>query len=339
MARQRTAESLQLPLPRSLTAFRDETRRFLVEHVTPARVRELIDEPDGHDEHLWAVARALEWHLLLVPAAMGGAGGTLLEASVLIEELGRSLAPVPMLSHGVLGVLARRNGETPPIDARSTYAHAVRPGALRRDGRALSGALHHVVDAATSDLVLVALDDGLYAFAPHDDRVALTRDSSIDPTRRAYSLTLADVPATRVGDAPTRHARAAIATLVAAEAVGGARRCLEIAVEWATIREQFGRPIGTFQAIAHRCADMLVEVELATAAVRLAARAGDGASPDAPAAAELALRTALASYRTLADGTMQVLGATGYTWEHDVHLHQKRAKGSASLFGFTLTFD
>jgi alkylation response protein AidB-like acyl-CoA dehydrogenase len=331
MARQRTATSLQLPLPRALNAFRDDTRRFLTEHVTPVLVRDRIDAPSGHDDGTWAAACALEWPAMLVPVTQGGAGGGLLETAVLLEELGRSLAPVPMLSTGVLAALALVHGGADPIAGRTAYAHVLRRCEVGLVDGALSGTLRHVVDGGEAAVVLAVAGDRLVAFDPRDAGVTVEREGSIDPTRRAVTLVLDRVPARVVGARPDAAA-APIATLVAAEAVGGARRCLELSVEWATIREQFGRPIGTFQAISHRCADMLVAVECATAAVRLAARTGDAGSPDHPAAAALALRTALAAYRTLADGTMQVLGGTGYTWDHDVHLHQKRAKGSATLF-------
>jgi alkylation response protein AidB-like acyl-CoA dehydrogenase len=114
---------------------------------------------------------------------------------------------------------------------------------------------------------------------------------------------------------------------------GGARRCLDLSTEWATLREQFGRPIGSFQAVKHRCVAMLVDVEGATAAVRRAARLGDAGSADQAAAAWVALATALQAYRDTAAAAIQVHGGMGYVWEHEAHFHLKRAKGNARLFG------
>lgn len=353
MARPKTTPDLQLPLGRPLVAFRDATRRFLEREVPASAVRDALATEAGFDPALWARAVALEWPALLVPDACGGAGGSLLECAILAEETGRALLPLPVLSACVLAPLALREAgdeaaraELLPALAdgaiRAAYAHdrAASPLVLDAGGRA-TGTLARVVDGASADVILAAAQapDGavaLVAIEPAATGVERADAPSIDPTRRVATVRLDGAPVRVLGaDAAAGLARAdaAIATIVAAEAVGGARRCLEQTTSWATLREQFGSPIGTFQAVKHRLADLLVAVETATAGARLAARLGDAGSGDHAAAAALARGVAARAYRQAAGDAMQLHGGMGYTWDHDAHLHQKRAKATERLFG------
>ena len=345
MSRQRTAPDLQIPLGRALSSYRDDVRRFIAARAAPSIVRDGIDAATGYDAALWAATAELEWAATLVPERHGGAGGTLLESSVLLEEMGRALLPLPVLSAAVMAPLALLAGADD--DARTRLLPRIADGTLRATfahdrerstvtvaaGRA-TGTLHNVVDGTDAAVVIALADDALVAIDPRAAGVTVTRETWIDPTRRIATIALDGASVELLGAAgDLATADAWIATLVAAEAVGGARRCLEMSTEWATLREQFGRPIATFQPIKHLCVDMLVAVEAATAATRVAARLGDAASHDHPAAARLALATAVDTYRRAGEDCMQIHGGMGYTWDHDVHLHLKRAKGDEAIFG------
>jgi alkylation response protein AidB-like acyl-CoA dehydrogenase len=330
--RARTATDLQVPLDRSLTAFRAQVREFLDRHAGPAAVREHVGAP--FDDELWSAMARLDLMATLVPETYGGAGGGLAEGAVLLEELGRTLAPAPFLATGVLGALTIAAGADE--EHRAELLPRIADGGLRvavaRGGHA-SGPFRGVIDAAEAGLLVIVLDDGRL-LAADPGGLTLTRETSADPLRATYQVALHDLPARRMGEVSNIESLdAAVATMVAAEMTGGARRCLELSVEWSRLREQFGQPIGSFQAIKHPCVDMLVDVEAATAAVRLAARLGDAGSADHPAAASLALATCGRVYRDAATTTIQIHGGSGYVWEHEAHFHLKRAKDLERLFG------
>jgi alkylation response protein AidB-like acyl-CoA dehydrogenase len=330
--RARTAADLQVPLERSLIAFRAQVREFLDRHASPAVVREHVGAP--FDEELWSAMARLDLMATLVPAADGGAGGGLAEGAVLLEEFGRALVPAPFLATAVFGALAIAAGADE--EHRAELLPRIADGTLRvavAHGDHASGPFRGVIDAADAHLLVIVLEDGRL-LAADADGLTLVRETSPDPLRATYQVALHDRPARRIGEvASTDGVDAAVATMVAAEMAGGARRCLELAVDWARLREQFGQPIGAFQAIKHPCVNMLVDVEAATAAVRLAARLGDAGSPDHPAAAWLALATCSRAYRDAAAETIQIHGGSGYVWEHEAHFHLKRAKDLERLFG------
>jgi alkylation response protein AidB-like acyl-CoA dehydrogenase len=284
---------------------------------------------------------------------------------VLLEEMGRLVTPGPFFASGVLATTTIQELASPGQQAELLPALAAgetiatvavfetardwsldqpRTTAKRRDGGwVLQGAKRAVLNGADAGLLLVTAvtEDGVGVFAAEAsaDGVAVTPESVLDPTRRQASVTFDDVSLSddaRLGEgdagAGLRHVLALATIALAAEQIGGAQRCLEMSVDYAKSRYQFGRPIGSYQAIKHRCANMLMKVEHARSAVYYAARVTD--LPDELAiAAPLAGSVASEAYVWVAGETIQVHGGIGFTWEHDAHIYLKRAKASSLLFG------
>jgi alkylation response protein AidB-like acyl-CoA dehydrogenase len=358
VSRPRTASNLQIPVSRALDAYRVDVRRFLGRGIPTGHTRRMIERGATLDAGVWDQISELEWVASLVPERYGGADANLQEASVLLEEMGRVLFVSPFLSSAVFGTLAvtwladdqAREQLLPRLASgrvRVCYAHETAVGMLTATGGVdttrVTGTVAGVigVDAADRIVGVARRGDELVCveLAAAGQGVRIMPAGGIDPTRPTATVHLTDAPAAILGvtgQASLRMVAATAATLLAAEMTGGARRCLEMSIEWAGLREQFGRPIGSFQAIKHRCVDMLVAVEAATAATRLATRLGDAASADDHAAAAwMAAGVAARAYRRAAADTIQIHGGMGYTWDHEAHLHLKRAKGSAALLGGT----
>jgi len=251
---------------------------------------------------------------LLVPAASGGGGGSVLDAVTVLEPLGYSLAAGPVAA----GIAARA--------VRSEAADGVWSVALLgdlvidRDGR-ITGDARDVPGAQWATHVLVPVDGQCAFVASADGELELA--AAVDPTRGVGNLRFAGAPAELI-PTPFADVRTLLLILVAAEAIGAARWCLDTAVEHAKAREQFGRPIGQFQAVKHRCADMLVAIEHAAAAVSDAARRGD-ADEQRALAAMIAAELATSAHVFAAEVCIQILGGIGVTWEHDAHLYLRRA--------------
>jgi alkylation response protein AidB-like acyl-CoA dehydrogenase len=346
-------------------ALRAVAREFCAERFAEPEVRRLMETPDGFDREVWRrLGRDVGLLGLAVPEGLGGAGAGLVELAVVAEEFGRAVAPAPLVGTVALAATALRvggddaaraellpaiaEGETvlalAATDARGAWAPAeptVR--ATRADGGwRLTGEQAHVLDGAAADavLVLAGTDAGPGLFLVDGAAPGLTREpqSPLDQTRRPARLRHDGVPARAVGEpgsaaAAVAAARDVAAVVLAAEAVGGAQRLLDLSVEHARTRLQFGRPIGSFQAVKHRCADMLVEVEHARSAAYHAAWAHDTGVDDPSLAADLATVVAAAAYLAVAKGAVQVHGGIGFTWEHPAHLYYKRAVGDAALLG------
>jgi alkylation response protein AidB-like acyl-CoA dehydrogenase len=239
--------------------------------------------------------------------------------AALFEETGRVLARVPFLSATVASIALGR----PVASGSLAYAGDV----TARDGR-LHGEARWVVDGDTAELLVVAAGDGLYLTRGGERRHVPT----LDETRRLATVRFDGVPAERLPAGDLAHTLDIARVLLAAEQLGGADRCLEMAVEYAKTRVQFGRPIGSFQAVKHTLADMMVAVEAARSAVRYAAWVADTAPGELPLAAAIARATATQTFlRCAADG-IQVHGGVGFTWEHDAHRYFKRARAASTLF-------
>ena len=324
--------------------------------------RRLDDEPgqdrQGYDEQAWRLLGS-EMGLagLGIPEDLGGAGGGLAELTVVAEELGRSLLPVPFFSSTVLAgqILARCPGSGPEVLARlstggelAAFAGTDSDGCWRpdrlpveaeADGR-LRGQTDFVLDGATAAHLVVAARTpagcDLFLVAGDAEGVRRRALETLDPTRAQASVSFdgaAGVPLTTAG----RGAAAAAAGLdvalvvLAAEQVGGAAACLDLAVEYAKIRHQFSRPIGSFQAIKHKLADLLLLVEMGRSAVDRALAEQD-ASRLAEAAAVAKIWCSDA-YTTVATENVQIHGGIGFTWEHDAHLYFRRARADEQLLG------
>jgi alkylation response protein AidB-like acyl-CoA dehydrogenase len=339
---------------------RAAVRRFATEQSDEQVVRRLMESDLGFDPKVWARLGAELGVLgLSVPEADGGVGGTLVDQAVAVEELGAALSCGPLFGTVLLAIPALvaapagevRDALLPPlVEGTRTAAVAVgdRAGAFdpavvtvtATAGGALTGTVPRVVDGAAADDLLVAATGpggvGLYAVeGTAAERIPLT---TLDLTRRQADVRLTDAPARLVaGPAEAvrviTHALRVGSALLAAEQVGGAQHLLDLSVEYAKGRLQFGRPIGSFQAVKHRLADMMVDTEHARSTAYHAAWAlGDG-SDDPALAASIAQATCSAAYADVAADTIQVHGGIGFTWEYQAQLYFKRAVTDAALLG------
>jgi alkylation response protein AidB-like acyl-CoA dehydrogenase len=349
-----------------LDELRGSVREFLAAKSGEQQVRRLMESEGGYDDTVWRqMTEQLGLQSLALPTEHGGDGYGFVELRVVLEEMGRTLLPSPFLSTVVLagsalmasGDAAAQAAHLPGIaggKTTATLAVAEADGAWRTDGLAteavrtdagwrLHGEKCFVLDGATADLLLVvartAAGPGLFAVTG-DAGLTRTPLRTLDPTRRLARLTFTDTPAVPVGQTGSagpivdRVLDLATAAL-AAEQVGGARACLEASVAYARERVQFGRPIGSFQAVKHRCADMFTRVQLADAAAAEAANAiaGVEGAPPAGVAAAVAHVVCSEAFMFVAAENIQVHGGIGFTWEHPAHLYFRRAKSSQLLFG------
>lgn len=329
-----------------LTRAQDElqasVRELLAEASPPARVRAVMETPDGLDAELWRTMVGHGLHEL----------PTLVEVAVVAEELGAALACVPFLSAVLAGALGAAGA---PLPAGVPAAVALiddagrwdRPGAAvdatpAGDGWALSGQASFVVDGMTAGVLVVVARSGpdMSLFAVDGDAAGLVRSplATVDRTRRLARLQLWRTPAGRLVPGPDAAEaldraldRAVVA--LAAEQVGGARRCLDLAVAHVLDRRQFGRPLGAFQAVKHQLAELLVDVESARSTALYAAWAAAAAPDELPVAAAAAKACCSEVYARVATASLHLHGALGFTWDADAHLHYRRARSSRLLFG------
>jgi alkylation response protein AidB-like acyl-CoA dehydrogenase len=330
-------------------------RRFLADRSPMPRVREVMETPEGFDRALWQrMADDLGLPGLAVPEAYGGAGLGQVELSVVMEELGRALTPSPFFGSSVLAasmLLAVDDEEArrdllPGVAAGRTiatlaFAEDGVVAALDGGGWVLEGARTLVPDGATADLVLVAAragdEPGVFALEGGTPGLRRTALAGLDPTRRLARLELARAPARRLVSEDAAgalgHVLDLAAVALAAEQLGGLQRCLDMSVEYAKTRYQFGRAVGSFQAVKHMLADMHVAMELARSALRYAAWAADEAPDELPLAAATARAACSEAFFRVAADTVQVHGGIGFTWEHDAHLYYRRAKSTELLLG------
>jgi len=328
---------------------RGVVRSFLDRHSTEEDVRRLMATRDGYDAGQWQrMGRELGLQGLAVPERYGGAGFGYGELGVVFEEFGRALVCAPYFATVALAAeaLLRAGDETaakdylPGIASGETVATLAMTGDTRArhaDGWFLSGEKTHVLDGCAADLVLVvaATDTGTGLFAVDTPRIDRESLPTVDQTRKQARLRFDDVPARLVSedDSVITRTLETAAVLLAAEQLGGASRALDLAADYAKIRVQYGRPIGSFQAVKHRLADMLVDVECARSAVHDGLRALAEDAPDLPVAAATARAFCAEAYTRVAAGAIQVHGGIGFTWEHPAHLYFKRAKSSETLLG------
>jgi alkylation response protein AidB-like acyl-CoA dehydrogenase len=347
----------------------DELRRmvnkFLAEKSPETAVRELMATEDGYDKAVWSqMAEQLGLQGMIIPEEFGGAGYSYVELIVVLEEMGAALLCAPYFSTVALAANAlltsgddgAKASYLPGIAAGETIAtlaltepsgkwelDAVSlPATKKGDGWVLNGTKRFVLDGHIADLILVAArtDAGLSLFAVDGGAAGLTKASlsTMDQTRKQAELTFADTPATLIGTdggatAGLEKTLQLAAVALAAEQVGGAQRCLENSVAYAKERIQFGRPIGSFQAIKHKCADILLEVESAKSAAYYAGWAAAEDNDELPVVASLAKSYCSDAYFHAAGENIQIHGGIGFTWEHHAHLYFKRAKSSELFLG------
>jgi alkylation response protein AidB-like acyl-CoA dehydrogenase len=292
----------------------------------------------GFDEDTW---RRLTTELGLAGLAIdeqhGGQGATFVELAVAMEELGRTLSAVPMLASAVLAagatsdaeVLQQIAGGSPAALAFASESSRASSGT---DGSRITGKYDGVIDGAVADVLIVVADGTLFAVDPNGSGVRRTATPTLDQTRRLARVVCNDTPARRIEGDPERAIDLGRVAL-AAESVGGARWCLEATVAYAKTREQFGRPIGSFQALKHRMADMYVAVETSASTVEHAAWVAAYEPDKLPLFAAAAKVYCADAYSHVAQETIQLHGGIGFTWEHDAHLHLKRAWSTRQLLG------
>ncbi len=344
---------------------RSAIRRFLERNSPESEVRRLMETTAGYDPAVWSqMANQLGLQGLIIPEQFGGSGYGYVELIVVLEEMGKSLLCAPYFSTVALAanaILAAgddaakkellpgiASGETIATlaltedngrwDVEGIQLKATKSG----DGYTLDGHKMFVIDGGIANLIIVVArtDSGIAFFSVEGDASGLTRKnlSTMDQTRKQARLEFANTPARLLGS--ESGAEAALtktldlaAVALAAEQVGGAQRCLDMSVEYAKVRIQFGRPIGSFQAIKHKCADMLLEVESAKSAAYYAGWAAAEDSDELPVVASLAKAYCSEAYFHAAAENIQIHGGIGFTWEHDAHLYFKRAKSSELLLG------
>ena len=344
---------------------RDFVRSFLEEKSPESAVREQMDTEQGFDPDVWAqMSEQMGLPALTIPEDYGGQGFTRIEQVVVLEEMGRSLLCAPFFSSAVMAANAlmlsgdesAKQAHLPQIasgETRGTLAFTEQNGrwdepgitmAATADNGAwrLDGVKMYVLDGHTADLLIVAArtSGGVSLFTVDPRAAGLTRTalSTMDQTRKQAKLTFEGVEATLIGEEgqgwPVLDAVLDLASVaLAAEQVGGAQRCLDMSVEYAKVRVQFGRPIGSFQAIKHKCADMLLEVESAKSAAYYAGWCAAEMNDELPQVASLAKSYCSEAYFHAAAENIQIHGGIGFTWEHPAHLYFKRAKSSELLFG------
>ena len=344
---------------------RDFVRSFLEEKSPESAVREQMDTEEGFDPDVWAqMSEQMGLPALTIPEDYGGQGFTRIEQVVVLEEMGRSLLCAPFFSSAVMAANAlmlstdesAKQAHLPQIasgETRGTLAFTEQNGrwdepgitmAATADNGAwrLDGVKMYVLDGHTADLLIVAArtSGGVSLFTVDPGAAGLTRTalSTMDQTRKQAKLTFEGVEATLIGEEgqgwPVLEGVLDLASVaLAAEQVGGAQRCLDMSVEYAKVRVQFGRPIGSFQAIKHKCADMLLEVESAKSAAYYAGWCAAEMNDELPQVASLAKSYCSEAYFHAAAENIQIHGGIGFTWEHPAHLYFKRAKSSELLFG------
>jgi alkylation response protein AidB-like acyl-CoA dehydrogenase len=334
-------------------------REFLAARLKSDRIRQLAESDDAFDEGLWGEMSELNWPGLMVSEKYGGQELGTVELAVLMEQLGYGLTPGPILSTILAGIAlevaatdeqkerylaplatGEQRGTIALWDAGAgrTPADITLEPESSNGGYVLRGEKLFVLDAATADFFVVgATGDRRFIVEREADGVSVTPTKTIDTTRKQYAVKLdgvkVDEDAAFGGEGALAPARIRAFTAVAAELTGIAQRAMEMAVDYAKERKQFGRPIGSYQAVSHRCAQMLLETEAARSAVYYAAWAIENEPETAPLAASMAKAYASDAGTRVTNASLQVHGGIGFTWEHDLHLYLKRALSDAVMFG------
>jgi alkylation response protein AidB-like acyl-CoA dehydrogenase len=323
---------------------RASVRRFLAERAAISYVRGLLDDERGTTDEVWSGLAELGVTGLLAPETYGGAGGGMVDVAVVLEELGRAVHPGPFASSavGVVSLVHLAGSDDdraellPGLASGEIVATVAMDEADVRadDEQRLTGKQTHVPDALAADIVLVTATGpdgkrGVFVVDRDGPAVTVTPTPTVDGTRKFAALEFADAPARRLGadDVTSALGETADRMVVAAvvDGVGAASRALEMAVDYAKERRQFDRPIGSFQAVQHLCADMLRAVELARAGAYYACWAADAAdAAERHRAATVAQAFAADELYGVGASLIQVHGGIGFTWEHDAHLYYKR---------------
>ncbi|OCB36245.1 acyl-CoA dehydrogenase [Mycobacterium malmoense] len=317
-------------------------RGFLTSQKARWAARSLLDAAEESRPPFWQNLVELGWLGLHVDEEHGGSGFGLPELVVVVEELGRAVAPGPFVPTVIASAVIAKDGSAeqksrllPGLIDGTVTAGIGLDSRVRLEGGVADGDAGIVLGAGLAELLLIATGEDVLLLERGRAGLSVEVPNNFDPTRRSGRVRLDNVTVS-ADDVLTGARAAALArarTLLAAEAVGGATDCVEAAVDYAKVRQQFGRTIATFQAVKHHCANMLVAAEAGVAAVWDASRAASEDEDQFQLAAAVAATLAFPAYARNAELNIQVHGGIGFTWEHDAHLHLRRALVIAALFG------
>ncbi len=354
-----TMRSAEFSFTEEQNDLRSAVRKFCADNFDEATVRRLMEADVPFDAKVWnRLGAELGVLGLSVPEADGGVGGSLVDQAVAVEQFGATLACGPLFGTVYLAVPALVASPAGPardellnqlVEGTRTAAFAVTDKAgmfdpaavtVTANGGTVSGTVPHVVDSAAADEILVAAtgSDGVGLYVVEAKDTQRTPLMTLDLTRPQATITFADSPARLLvgpeeAERVITHALQVGSALLAVEQVGAAQHLLDLSVEYAKSRLQFGRQIGSFQAIKHKLADMLVDLEHARSTAFHAVWALTDGSDDPALAVSIAQATASAALSHIAADTIQVHGGIGFTWEHQAHLYFKRAATDAALLG------
>ena len=338
---------MNLELTPEQLALRQTVREFLSARASiGGHVRPMLDDPAGTTSEVWRGLADLGTTGLLIPVEHGGEGMSMVEAAIVCEELGAALHPGPWLSSAVAAPRAlMRFGADPAafmgLADGSTVATVALPdvGIVLDDKAVLHGELDMVPDAAAAQTLFVPVGDAqpvLVAVPMSAPGLRAAEIHGIDQSRKMFRVSLDNVAGTVVGTASSAALEALRDDMIiawAADAVGAARQVLHITVEYAKVRRQFGAPIGSFQAIAHLCADMYETVELARSGMHYAVWSADCADHAERHLAALRVKAYAGALADVGDTAIQVFGGIGFTWEHDAQLYLKRLLSFSRFLG------
>jgi alkylation response protein AidB-like acyl-CoA dehydrogenase len=343
---------MQFGLSESQEFLKDSARKFFAGECPSAEMRRLVETETAYDASLWGKLTDQGYTGIIYEEEYGGVGLGKVELMLLMEEAGRALLPGPFFSTVVLAGAVLDAVATPAL--KKKYLSPICEGKTRatvaileknaswnpRDiqltatSNKLTGEKLFVSDAAVARFILVVTKNGVFAVDSDAPGLSITPMLTMDLARKLYSLEFKDTPAEPLG--PTSNLPRALdiaAAALSAELVGGMQRTLDLTVEYAKTRKQFGKPIGIFQAVQHQCADMYLETESARSAVYYAGYALEENTPDAATAVSIAKMYASDAARAVGNRGIQIHGGMGFTWENDIHLYYRRAKASETAFG------
>jgi len=343
---------MQFGLNESQGILKESARKFFAGECPIGEVRRLLETDSAFDAGLWAKLAEQGYTGIVFPEEFGGVGLGIVELILLMEEAGRALLPGPFFStvalagsvlHTITGPEQKKKYLSPICrgEARATLAFLEAAASwdvadlqmIAVNGR-LKGEKLFVPDAAVADWIIVAARNEVFLTNAKAPGVRISPMLGMDLSRKLYSVQFDNAPAEKLGETSALSRALDVATAaLAAEMVGGMQRTLDITVEYAKTRKQFGKPIGIFQAVQHQCADMYLETESSRSAVYYAAWALQENAPDAAAAVSIAKIYASDAARTVGNRGIQVHGGMGFTWENDLHLYYRRAKASETALG------
>lgn len=343
---------MQFGLSESQGILRDSARKFFAGECPIAEVRKLMETPTAYDAVLWRKLAEQGYTGIIFPEEYGGAGTGIVELILLMEEAGRALLPGPFFSTVALagtvldacGSVEQKKKYLAPIcrgEARATLALLESSASwdladvqIAAASGKLTGEKLFVPDAGVADFIVVGAKNGVFVVETKAAGMRIEPMSGMDLARKLYAVKFQNSPAEQLSnDAGIARALDIATAALVAEMVGGMQRTLDLTVEYAKTRKQFGKPIGMFQAVQHQCADMYLETESSRSAAYYAAWALQESAPDAATAVSIAKMYASDASRTVGNRGIQVHGGMGFTWENDLHLYYRRAKASETMLG------